>query len=426
MKMVRKLQIINLLLFSLLILYFNFAAPLNRFDDGWAESQGISWDSIANLYRYWSGRVIAYVLQILMIHHPLVFRIMNSAVMIGMPFLTWMLLDRGRKLRNLTVCVLLFLLYDYTEMRTAGIVTTYVTYYWGLLANILFYIFLRQYLKADSGINAHLFTAIAAGIIAFNSEIGSLLNTAILSAFLIADYCDRRALNKKLLLMLLLAALSLAFFLTCPGLRNRSMSETVTWLPEFSSFTPVYKFYLGFSETLLYYFGDRRPATMLFLLGALLISAGNRVLRKELAAIYVVMILFCLSGFAIVNSSPDGLIVNFSNAGCLKAYLFLAFLLSSFLFMVLIICRLFEDNPRMLLLTLMVMLLGILSRIVVGFSPTLYASATRTFMYCDFALLVTGYLVLNQAKPQASERSMLLITLLAYPYFIRNLLRHLN
>ena len=62
MKMVRKLQIINLLLFSLLILYFNFAAPLNRFDDGWAESQGISWDSIANLYRYWSGRVIAYVL----------------------------------------------------------------------------------------------------------------------------------------------------------------------------------------------------------------------------------------------------------------------------------------------------------------------------------------------------------------------------
>ena len=204
------------------------------------------------------------------------------------------------------------------------------------------------------------------------------------------------------------------------------MSETVTWLPEFSSFTPVYKFYLGFSETLLYYFGDRRPATMLFLLGALLISAGNRVLRKELAAIYVVMILFCLSGFAIVNSSPDGLIVNFSNAGCLKAYLFLAFLLSSFLFMVLIICRLFEDNPRKLLLTLMVMLLGILSRIVVGFSPTLYASATRTFMYCDFALLVTGYLVLNQAKPQASERSMLLITLLAYPYFIRNLLRHLN
>ena len=182
--MVRKLQIINLLLFSLLILYFNYAAGLSNFDDGWAESQGISWDSVANLYRWWSGRVIAYVLQVFMIHHTLVFRIMNSAVMIAMPFLTWILLDRSRKLRNLTVCVLLFLLYDYTEMRTAGIVTTYVTYYWGLLANILFYIFLRQYLKADSGINAHLFTAIAAGIIAFNSEIGSLLNTAILSAFL--------------------------------------------------------------------------------------------------------------------------------------------------------------------------------------------------------------------------------------------------
>ena len=62
MKMVRKLQIINLLLFSLLILYFNYAAGLSNFDDGWAESQGISWDSVANLYRWWSGRVIAYVL----------------------------------------------------------------------------------------------------------------------------------------------------------------------------------------------------------------------------------------------------------------------------------------------------------------------------------------------------------------------------
>lgn len=64
MKMVRKLQIINLLLFSLLILYFNYAAGLSNFDDGWAESQGISWDSVANLYRWWSGRVIAYVLQV--------------------------------------------------------------------------------------------------------------------------------------------------------------------------------------------------------------------------------------------------------------------------------------------------------------------------------------------------------------------------
>lgn len=426
MKMVRKLQIINLLLFSLLILYFNFAAPLNRFDDGWAESQGISWDSIANLYRYWSGRVIAYVLQILMIHHPLVFRIMNSAVMIGMPFLTWMLLDRGRKLRNLTVCVLLFLLYDYTEMRTAGIVTTFVTYYWALFFNILFYIFLRLYLEADGWMNAWLLPAVAAGITAFNSEIGSLINTAILSAFLIADYCSRRIVNKKLLLMLLVAALSLAFFLACPGLRNRSMSETVTWLPEFSSFTPVYKFYLGFSETLLYYFGDRRPATMIFLLGALLVSIRNKVLGKELGAVYVILILFCFSGFAIVYSSPDGLIVNFSNAGCLKAYLFLAFLLCSFLFIILTLCRLFWNNRRMLLLALMVLTLGILSRTAVGFSPTLYASATRTFMYCDFALLVTGYLVLNQTEQQASEKSVLLVILLAYPYFIRNLLRHLN
>ena len=52
MKMVRTLQISNLLLFSLLILYFNYAAGLSNFDDGWAESQGISWDSVANLYRW--------------------------------------------------------------------------------------------------------------------------------------------------------------------------------------------------------------------------------------------------------------------------------------------------------------------------------------------------------------------------------------
>ena len=420
MKMTKTLQILNLLEFSLLIIYFNSVASFNYGDDVWATKQTMSWDTIIFLYHNWTARAVAFVFQMFMIHHPLIFRIMNSAIMIGMPIVTWLLIDRERKLRNLTIWVLLFLLYDYTEMRTTGIITTYITYYWSLFTNILFYIFIRRYLAAERRVNADLILAVIIGLIACNSEISSLANTMILAAWLLADYCKNRAANKKLVLMSLVPVLSLLFFLTCPGLRNRSAAETITWLPEFSSYTAVYKFYLGFAETWLYYFSEK-PVILMFLLAALLVSVWKKVRGKRLSGAYIALVIFCACGFLMARDHSN-LILKFSNLYRSRPYFFLLFLLCFCSFVLLILWRLLENNARIFLLAAFVLMLGLITRIVMGFSPTLYASSTRTFLYCDFALLVLIYLVMTHTDIHPGEITLLIISLLFYPYFTMNLL----
>ena len=99
----KRFQIINLIIFSSVLVYFNFTIDLNFGDDVWAGQQALNIDSIIGLYSNWSGRVIAFIFQIFLIHNPVIFRILNSIIMIGMPIAIWCLLDRNKKLGNLQI-----------------------------------------------------------------------------------------------------------------------------------------------------------------------------------------------------------------------------------------------------------------------------------------------------------------------------------
>jgi hypothetical protein len=350
-----------------------------------------------------------------MAHNPEVFRIANSLIMIAMPVVTWLLVDRYRKLSNLSLLVTLFLFYDYNEMRTAGYIATYITYYWSLFANILFFIVIRRYLAADKILSVDLVYAVLLGIFVCNSEIGACFNTVILLAILAVRYRSRGAIiDWRVLILLLISVLSIIFFLTCPGLHNRNFQETYHWLPEFSSYSTVYKLYLGFSETLLYYFSTGKVILLLFL-SALLVSAVTKGIN---VAYY--FIFFSLAGFILPVHSKD-LIIKFSNVSNIDAYIFFAVLLCFVFFVLLMICRIFKDSAGMQLLLFFVLTLGLLTRVMMGFSPTLYASSTRTYMYCDFSILIAVYYIMKESKTDINELCPFL-ALFAYPYFIGNLI----
>ena len=412
----KRFQILNLIIFALILAYFNFTVDFNYGDDIWASSQTLSVDGAIGLYRSWSGRVIAYVFQIFLIHNTVLFRILNTMIMLGMPITVWMLVDRNKKLGNLTLIVLLFMLYDYREMRTAGLVTTYITYYWTLFFNILFYLAAVHYLKSGRTVSFSLAIALVTGIIACNSELGALVNTLIFFVLMIARYRSNGSVDRRIIFLTLIPLFSILFFLTCPGLPLRSAAETVRWLPEFSSYTMPHKLYLGFAETLLYYFSGKTIVLMVFC-GGLLVS----VVKKGLPISYLFLCMFCLAGFIIVARVHKDLIVNFANVSNVNAYLFLMFLLCFCCFVVLILYKLFENNLKTFLLVVFILLIGLATRGVMGFSPTLYASQSRTFMYCDFAVLAAAYYVLKYSETDLDELCPIFLAFMAYPYFVNSL-----
>ena len=414
MNITKEFQIVNLIIFSLVILYFNFTVSLTTGDDAWAIRQNLTLNSIIGMYNNWSGRLIAYVLNIFMVQNPFIFKILNSLVMIAMPIVTWHLVDRGKTLSSLTLLILLFMLYDYKEMRTAGIVTTYITYYWSLFANVLLYIIIRRYLETSKFFSIDLVLSVVVGIFVCNSEIGALCNSIILLAIFAINYHRNRTIDKKVLILFLIPIFSILFFLTCPGMHNRTHIETAKSMPEFSSFSLIYKCYLGYSETLLHYFSTK-SAILLIFLGSLLVTA----VYKGLNVVFLMLVTLACFIYATYSS---GLIVKFANITHFKSYAFLCAVLCFGFLVILTIYRSFKDNSNLLLLLIFILLLGLMTRVMMGFSPTLYASNTRTFLYCDFSILISAYYIIKESKTNISEVCPVFLAFLAYPYFIGNLL----
>ena len=415
MRMTKEFQIVNLLIFTGIVIYFNFTAIFNFGDDITLVNAPLTFDGLVDLYYHWSGRVLGHTIQVFMLHNPIIFRIINSIIMISMPIALWILLDKNRTLNNLTIFVLFFLLYDYKEMRTAGYVSTYVYYYWYLFSNIIFYIFLLNYIKTSNILSFELLLIILFGIFACNSEIGAFLNTIALFAILFVGYYKKKFYIRKILMLLSIPLFSLLFFLTCPGLYIRSITETMYWLPEFSSYTAIYKLYLGFSETLCYYFCNQSVVFMFFL-SVLLVCAVAK-------GINVAYLLFWGVICYIFPKYDHALIVKFSSVSHIEAYVYFAILLCFCSLVLLTIFRIFYDNDiEIFLLVSCILVLGFLTRVLMGFSPTLYASNTRTYLYCDFALLISIFYLLRYSQNNLNELCPVFLALFAYPYFISNLL----
>lgn len=413
MRLTKEFQVLNLIIFSSLIIYFNFTINFNFGDDVGASRDVLSLKRLWDFYLSWSGRLLAEVLKIVLTHNPDIFRVLNSIVMILMPVVTWILVDRKKQFNSLTLCVLLFLLYDYREMRTAGLITTYVTYYWSLFFNILFYIIVRRYLAGNRILSADFFLALLVGVFVCNSEICAVVNSIILFALFALGFYKNKIADKRILLLFLIPFFSLIFFVLCPGLSHRAVRETIRWLPDFSLYTTVYKLYLGFSETLIYYFGPR-SLVLLFFLSALLVAAVN----KGINVVYLMF--FCLLGFVLPHYYKD-LIIKFSNVAGIHGYEYLVILLCFCFLVLLTVYKIFKDKPDILILLATLLILGLLTRMIMGFSPTLYASSTRTYVFCDFALLISAYYLLEYSDTELGKSCPVFLALFAYPYFIGNL-----
>ena len=102
-------------------------------------------------------------------------------------------------------------------------------------------------------------------------------------------------------------------------------------------------------------------------------------------------------GDLIENIEDDGL-VTVANRGDLKAlgkYIIWAALVC----MIMMTILLLQDNIRMLIVSLVLLGTGTASRLVMGFSPTVYASGTRTFTVMYFCIIaVACYIFSNSVR----------------------------
>ena len=294
----------------------------------------------------------------------------------------------------------LLLIYPVLEMGSAGWLSTFIVYLWPLATGCFAAVSLKMMAEEKKIRGWRVIVTLICVVFSTNSEQFAVVYFCVLFLFAVYMFNCKRFSPKTLSFFLVQLALCLGniiFALTCPGNAKRQIAEISTWMKDFPALSVVDKFVLGVNSTFsamtdrnllffvflttivgLVFLSKKKnlyvPAS--FLMGVLCL----RTVGKSFAALY-----FPELNALFDHVSGEMRIDPITYTTPSNYFPFVIYILL-IMAVVYILLNLSEKAEASLLMAFM-FCVGILSRLIMGFSPTLYASGSRTFLFFDGVLI---------------------------------------
>lgn len=369
-------------------------------------------------YMSWTSRVLIEVPLFILAHgmHMLLFGIANW-IMHMMLLLSMMYLTDYKHNR---VLVCLMLLYPVALMAGSGWMTAYITYFWPLACGITAFVSLKKMYSGEklSVLQVIFFTLCL--VFAVDLEVSAIFYTCILCTFIVMMILAKRFDFLKIVYtvcQLLICACGIVFALTCPGNEARKISNIAYWFPNYTSFTVVDKAVLGVNSAFLNLYSNDIFWIMLCASVCLFsVLFGKWDVKKTVVAStpLLLALLMTVLNPVVGNFYPeftslfdlflDKKYVDATNYNSLAVYIpFIIFMLVAVALLMTII-NLFEDEKKAFL-ACAVIVSGIMSRLTLGFSPTVFASGKRTFIFLDFAIIYVLVYLYEEHCNRMQERT---------------------
>lgn len=206
----------------------------------------------------------------------------------------------------------------------------------------------------------------------------------VMLAFIIICFCIRtfqKKNNKAFLIPFIICILMGVLHIICPGNSMRQISEMQTWYPAYQNFDVLDKISIGIISTVTAILFDFRIIYIAFI-GMLILYIKYLPLNKKLS--YIIQ--FILVCFIFINIYPfdSTQLMFYSKAQESIVITFMNFVLPVLLFSLLIsivIYLILKTKNKYNYMFVLLFLSGICSRLILGFSPTVYASGKRTVIY---------------------------------------------
>lgn len=206
----------------------------------------------------------------------------------------------------------------------------------------------------------------------------------VMLAFIIICFCIRtfqKKNNKVFLIPFIICILMGVLHIICPGNSMRQISEMQTWYPAYQNFDVLDKISIGIISTVTAILFDFRIIYIAFI-GTLILYIKYLPLNKKLS--YIIQ--FILVCFIFINIYPfdSTQLMFYSKAQESIVIAFMNFVLPVLLFSLLIsivIYLILKTKNKYNYMFVLLFLSGICSRLILGFSPTVYASGKRTVIY---------------------------------------------
>lgn len=378
------------LFYSLFMICFVFWIPEKVYDDAVFSQISGSLNWFYERYFVWSSRlVIEYVLIFLCKHDILIFKSITLLILLITPIILSKLIDK----QNTYYCYGICFLYGLESMGTAGWIATFTNYYY------VFFCLLISIFALRSQRMSSLLLAISI-VYATNHEQGLLI---FLCTIIVQIYYNHR--NHQIYVAACITFIMLLIVLLSPGNEARYYSEIKTWNPSFIHQTFFYKSYLGITTT-LYRYTIVPNITMLFLLFCIFINKYKNI-KKSL---YITMAILAISFLNYISIDTQNIeitktILVYANdltSLTFRHMLYLIYSLILFGYIIYQCYSLLHTDERNL--AIFILMIGLSSRFVIGLSPTLFVSSTRTYIFCDFSILSVSYIFFSHIKKEYKNK----------------------
>ena len=385
------------------------------------------WEYIVSRYQGWSSRLIIDLLVAVLIHALPIWKCATVLLAISI-YHNLVRLCAAAEGTQLILCrfsaLFLLLLYPFhNDMQSAGWVATSINYFWVLAALLSAVNSLKKYSDTHHLTGPEWTVFIVSFIFCTDQEQSAIIFLMLSAALFVKRSYTEKKPDYPVLILIAANAAIVVFELTCPGNASRAMANTDYWMPAFSGFTLPDKSYMGVYAIYAYFICGvetiHKPLLMLTILivifAGLIMSGSRSVFSRILTVTDGIAILF-ETGFVATRVLGDlnnpilhkilynpGQIdrVDWNAKRTFLPLIITALIFGSFAGYIISISK------KSVIFSLMLLVSGLVSELIMGFSPTIWASCERTAIFSYFlwgsAIMMTIFEKENKDRPVRAE-----------------------
>ena len=301
--------------------------------------------------------------------------------------------------KNNVMLIGLILMYPDIDMASAGWIATYINYLWPLTAGCISLIVLDKMYFDKRIYFPEAVMYLLLELFATNFETFGVMYACILLWYIGNLWYEKKIKLKKVcfwILQMAIAVGNMIFALTCPGNFIRKQAEIGCWLKDFVQWTVVDKLVMGVNTTMHSLF-DGNLIFAIFLLVLLINCLFYKKSDIKIRTVGIIPVAFLLSRTILkpiiaiyfpvysqvfeVNDKINAM--NYNKAD--MYFPFVIYVVMNCIIVWLLLNTIESFNKSIKYIAIFAS--GLLTRVAMGFSPTLYASGNRTFIFLEFAII---------------------------------------
>ena len=407
-----------LALFILELALTIFVTP-NKFDDktfidNIASNSIISY--VGPRYFWWTSRTIIEFTLCLVLKTSKYLWILLEALMVTLAgYSISKLFIKDNKKENNIMLLFMILVYPLDVMNSAGWAATTTNYMWPLALGLFSLIPIRKIWDGEKIKFWQYPLYTLALLYACNQEQTCAIIVCLYLLFTVITTIRDKKLHPYLLIQTLFTIASLLFILTCPGNYERQASEISENFKDIGMLSTLDKLGLGFTANFSEIFTKGDLVFLMFtgLIYVYIMTNYKDKLYRVVAAIPFLSILvshyfrrLTEKFFPFINLFFDEFgtkDVKLTAANCNNLFNVLPIVFSLGITICIVLSLLLIFKKLKNNVALLIFLAGLASRVMMGFSPTVFVSGERTRIYFDFAMIIASLLVWLEFKKNTEK-----------------------